>query len=105
MKDTTEAAARKAESWQSAKALLIPVCLFLACVVSAAGTFLVYNHEALGWFFLAISGTTIIACFIGLIRFQNTYRARGVFTDDDKPEQGDQFGEVDKSECSIHDRE
>lgn len=71
--------AQKAESWQALKAFLIPLTLFLACVGAAAGSFLVYNNEPLGWVFLIVSGITIILNFIGLIRFQNRLRAKGVF--------------------------
>jgi len=81
LKDLRLEEAKKADRWQSAKALLIPVCLFLACVLSAAGVFLVYNNEPLGWIFVLVSMSTIVACFVGLIRFQNKYRARGVISD------------------------
>jgi hypothetical protein len=69
--------AQQAESWQSLKAFLIPFTLFLAVVGSAAGMFLVYNQEPLGWLFLIVSGVTIILDFVGLIRFQNKWRAQG----------------------------
>jgi len=81
MNDSTVAQAKKADSWQSAKALLIPFSLFLACVICAAGTFLVYYQEPLGWAFLLIGGVTIVAAFVGLIRFQNQFRARGIVVD------------------------
>jgi len=81
MKDPRLAEAKKADSWQSAKALLIPFSLFLACVISAAGTFLLYHEEPLGWAFLLVGGVTIVAAFVGLIRFQNQFRARGIMVD------------------------
>jgi len=84
MKDPRLAEAKKADSWQSAKALLIPFSLFIACVVSAAGTFLVYHEEPLGWVFLLVGGVTIVAAFVGLIRFQNQFRARGIVVDADQ---------------------
>jgi len=71
-------AAEKAELIQSVKALLIPLSLFLSCVVMAAGTFLIYNSEPLGWIFIAIATATVIAAFVALIRFQNKFRARGI---------------------------
>jgi len=83
MTKTSKDAAQKAESWQALKAFLIPVTLFLAVVGSAAGMFLVYNQEPLGWVFLIISGTTIILDFIGLIRFQNKWRAQGILPKDE----------------------
>jgi hypothetical protein len=71
-------AAEKAEFIQSVKALLIPLSLFLACVIMAAGTFLIYNHEPLGWAFAALSTVIIIAAIVAFIRFQNKHRARGI---------------------------
>jgi len=75
--------AKKAESWQALKAFLIPVTLFLACIASAAGTFLVYNQEPLGWIFIVVAGVTIILDFIGLIRFQNKLRAKGIMINEE----------------------
>ncbi len=69
-------AAEKAEFIQSVQALLIPLGLFLACVSMAAGTFLIYNNEPVGWVLAGISGTTVVAAFIALIRFQNKYRRK-----------------------------
>ena len=74
--------AEKAEVWQAVKALLIPLSLFLACVISAGGVFLVYNREPLGWAFLLVAVTIIVLDFIGLIRFQNSYRAKGIIVTD-----------------------
>ena len=71
-------AAEKAEFIQSVKALFIPLSLFLSCVIMAAGTFLIYNNEPVGWVLAGISGTTVIVAFIALIRFQNKYRAKGI---------------------------
>jgi len=71
-------AAEKAEFIQSVKSLLIPLCLFLACVIMAAGTFLIYNREPLGWAFAALSTLIIIASMVAFIRFQNKHRARGI---------------------------
>jgi hypothetical protein len=71
-------AAERAEFIQSVKALLIPVALFLAGVIMAAGTFLIYNSEPVGWMFCAVSVFMIIGSIVALIQFQNTYRARGI---------------------------
>ncbi|MBS2001270.1 MAG: hypothetical protein JST44_07150 [Cyanobacteria bacterium SZAS LIN-5] len=71
-------AAERAEFIQSVKSLLIPLCLFLACVIMAAGVFLIYNHEPLGWAFSLVSTLMIISCMVAFIRFQNSYRARGI---------------------------
>jgi hypothetical protein len=78
--------AERAETWQSVKALLIPLSLFLACVIAAAGTFLVYNQESLGWLFLFVAGAIIVADFVGLIRFQNQFRAQGFIAKGAEPE-------------------
>lgn len=85
MKDA-QLEARRAESWQSIKALLIPLSLFIACLLFAAGTFLVVNGEALGWLFLAIAAAMIVSSLIGLIRFQNKYRARGMIVREQEAE-------------------
>lgn len=80
MQDPIREAAR-AETWQSLKALLIPLSLFVACLLSAAGTFLVYNGESAGWIFLAIAAVVIVLSFVGLIRFQNSFRVKGILID------------------------
>ena len=80
MRDPNREAAR-AETWQSLKALLIPLSLFVACLLSAAGTFLVYNGEPAGWVFLAVATVVIVLAFVGLIRFQNSYRVKGILAD------------------------
>jgi hypothetical protein len=79
-----EAEAKKAESWQALKAFLIPLTLFLACIGAAAGSFLIYNHESLGWVFLVVCAVTIILNFIGLIHFQNKLRVKGMIANDEK---------------------
>src|SRR5262249_30167935 len=78
--------AQRAESWQSIKALLIPLSLFIACLLSAAGTFLVYNGESLGWLFLAVAAATIVTSLIGLVRFQNKFRAKGMLASEPEAE-------------------
>jgi len=70
--------AEKAEFIQSIKALYIPLSLFLACVIMAAGVFLIYNLEPVGWAFIAVSGAIMASAFFALIRFQNRLRANGV---------------------------
>lgn len=86
-------AAERAEFIQSVKALLIPVCLFLACVIMAGGVFLIYSHYALGWIFVVVSVSMVLTSMVAFIRFQNKYRAKGILprflaeddTIDDKP--------------------
>lgn len=70
--------AETAELIQSLKALFIPSSLFLACVMMAAGMFLLYNGEPLGWAFAVVSLVVMITSFIALLRFQNKYRAQGI---------------------------
>jgi hypothetical protein len=91
-------AAEKAEFIQSVKALLIPLCLFLACVIMAAGTFLIYNREPLGWAFAALSTLIIIASIVAFIRFQNKHRARGILKHGTDPEI---IADDEKSETAI----
>lgn len=81
-----EAEAKKAESRQALLAFLIPLTLFLACIGAAAGSFLVYHHESLGWIFLVVAGITIILNFIALIHFQNKLRAKGMIANEEKNE-------------------
>ena len=71
-------AAEKAEFIQSVKALFIPLGAFLACVIMAAGTFLIYNNESVGWIFVAVSTVLVVSSVVALIRFQNKHRARGI---------------------------
>ena len=79
-------AAEKAEFIQSVKALLIPLSLFLACVIMAAGTFLIYNREPLGWALAATSTLIIIVAITAFVRFQNKHRARGILKHGTDPE-------------------
>ncbi len=83
MTKISESDLQKADSWQALKAFLIPVTLFLACISAAAGAFLIMNQESLGWIFIFISGVTIILDFVGLIRFQNKWRAQGILPKDE----------------------
>jgi hypothetical protein len=80
-------AAERAELIQSVKALLIPLSLFLACVIMAAGTFLIYNREPLGWAFATVSVVIIVSAIVALIRFQNKHRARGIIKQSTTPEE------------------
>jgi hypothetical protein len=76
--------AERAELIQSVKALYIPLSLFLACCIMAAGVFLIYNLEPCGWVFVGVSATLMLTAFIALIRFQNTLRAKGVLVPEDE---------------------
>lgn len=72
--------AERAALIQAVKALYIPLSLFIACVISAGGMYMVLYTEdkSPGYAFLGIALTIIISAFIALIRFQNSYRAKGL---------------------------
>lgn len=76
-----EKEAEKAEVIQAVKALFIPLLLFLSCIMFAAGVFLLRNSEPLGWVFIGITVVVSTGSFIALIRFHNSYRARGIMPD------------------------
>lgn len=71
----------KAELIQSLNAYLIPTTLFVACLIGAAGTFLLYTGYNLGWMFIACSIGIIVWAFSAFIHFQNKLRANGRFRD------------------------
>lgn len=75
----------RAELIQSLKAYLIPTSLFIACLIGAAGTFLVREGYQVGWAFIGVTAVTIVAAMWAFIRFQNKHRYEGRFIDDDKP--------------------
>jgi len=52
----------------------------------AAGTFLIYNREPLGWAFAGLSTIIIIASMVAFVRFQNKHRARGILKHGTDPE-------------------
>lgn len=72
--------AERAALIQSVKALYIPLSLFIACVISAGGMYMVFYTEdkSPGYAFLGVAFTIIVSAFMALIRFQNNYRAKGV---------------------------
>ncbi len=74
----------KAELIQGLKAYLIPSSLFVACLLGAAGTFLVREGYALGWGVIGLAALIIVSAFVAFVRFQNKLRAGGVM-----PEQKD----------------
>ena len=76
------AKAERAELIQSVLALFIPLVLFLSVVVLAAGMFLIYNEESVGWAFIGVAATMALGSIISLIKFQNKLRARGVVPQD-----------------------
>lgn len=73
--------AEKAEVRQAIKALLIPLSLFLSTVIFAAGVFLIYNSEPLGWAFIATTAIVATWAIVTLVQFQNSYRVKGMMPD------------------------
>ncbi|MBS1990313.1 MAG: hypothetical protein JSS83_07335 [Cyanobacteria bacterium SZAS LIN-3] len=71
-------AAEKAEFWQAAMSLYIPLSLFLATCVFAAGAFMVYYEEPAGWGFIGATVLIALSAFVALIKFQNKFRAKGI---------------------------
>jgi len=71
-------AAEKAEFRQALKALYIPLSLFIACCMFAAGVFMVYYEEPAGWGFIGTTVVLALSAFFALFRFQNKLRARGI---------------------------
>ena len=67
----------KAEFIQSLKAYLIPSSMFIACLLNAAGIFLISNGHTLGAVFLGAGFSIIIWALVAFIQFQNKLRADG----------------------------
>lgn len=74
----------RAELMQSLKAYLIPSSLFVACLIGAAGTFLIREGYQLGWAFIGTTALIIIWAMWAFICFQNKHRFEGRFVDEDK---------------------
>lgn len=71
----------KAELIQGLKAFLIPSSLFVACLLGAAGTFLIREGYQLGWGVIAASAAIIVSAFAAFITFQNKLRKDGKMVD------------------------
>lgn len=74
----------RAELVQSLNAYLIPSSLFVACLIGAAGTFLLREGYQLGWAFIGVTALIIGWAFWAFICFQNKHRYEGRFMDEDK---------------------
>jgi hypothetical protein len=83
--------AERAALVQAVKALYIPLSLFVACVISAGGMYMVLYTEdkSPGYAFLAVAFTIIISAFVALIRFQNNYRVNGMVGREESAHQGE----------------
>ncbi|MBK9143845.1 MAG: hypothetical protein IPM23_15185 [Candidatus Melainabacteria bacterium] len=75
--------AEKKEVIQAVAALMIPLSLFLSCVIFAGGAFLIVNHEPFGYFMIGLTAAVAVAAFVALIRFHNGYRAKGYVPGED----------------------
>jgi hypothetical protein len=71
-------AAEKAEVMQALMSLYIPLSLFIACCIFAAGVFMVYYEEPAGWGFIATTLVLALSAFLALFKFQNKFRAKGI---------------------------
>jgi hypothetical protein len=71
-------AAEKAELKQALMSLYIPLTLFISCCIFAAGAFMVYYEEPAGWAFIGVTVLLALSAFIGLFKFQNKFRAKGI---------------------------
>jgi hypothetical protein len=90
----------KAELIQSVKALMIPLSLFLATIITSAGGFLVYSGYSLGYGFVGVGLTMLTAAFVAAIKFQNKLRAKGKFrrvVDRDQPQASEKTAEPEAS--------
>jgi hypothetical protein len=67
----------RAERIQAWKAFLIPSTLFVACLLNAAGIYILYTGNTLGIVFLGMGFTVIIGGLFAFITFQNRRRAGG----------------------------
>jgi hypothetical protein len=68
----------RAEYKQALNAYLIPSGLFVACLLGAAGIFLVREGYGLGWVFMTASTAVIVWAFAAFITFQNKFRSKGI---------------------------
>ena len=67
----------RAERIQAWKAFLIPSTLFVACLLNAAGIYILYSGNTLGIVFLLLGFSVIIGGLFAFVTFQNSHRARG----------------------------
>lgn len=90
--------AERAALIQAVKALYIPLSLFIACVISAGGMYMVLYTEdkSPGYAFLAVAFTIIISAFVALIRFQNNYRVKGMVGREEAASEGEILVEVEE---------
>lgn len=71
----------KAEMAQAVKAYVIPAGGFVACLLGAAGAFLIREGYALGWLFIGASAALIVTVSVCMLTFHNKLRASGLMKD------------------------
>lgn len=93
----------KAERIQAWKAFLIPTGLFIACLLNAAGIYILYSGNAIGMVFLGLGLAIIIGGIFAFITFQNEHRANGNWkvVSDDLPEHLIEAEDVENNEEQI----
>ena len=94
--------AERAALIQAVKALYIPLSLFIACVISAGGMYMVlYTEEKNpGYAFLTVAFLIIVSAFVALIRFQNNYRAQGLVGREEAYEPGEVSNTEEDADCA-----
>lgn len=92
----------KAELIQALKAYFIPVAMFIACVLGAAGTFLIREGYGLGWLVIGAAATLLTGAFVACATFQNKLRARGLMKDKyDTPAPGFETESETETEAKV----
>lgn len=71
----------RAEFNQALKAYLIPAGGFVACLLGAAGVFLIREGYGIGWLFVASSAALIVTVSVFMLTFHNKLRASGLMKD------------------------
>ena len=67
----------KAERQQAWKAFFIPSSLFVACLLNAAGIYIIYTGNAVGIVFLGLGIATVVSGMFAFVTFHNQKRADG----------------------------
>lgn len=85
----------RAERLQAWKAFLIPSSLFVACLLNAAGIYILYAGSAAGVVFLGLGFLVMISGLVGFVTFQNKKRAKGQWKRISDPVIDDEAEEAD----------
>lgn len=99
----------RAERIQAWKAFLIPSTLFVACLMNAAGIYIIYTGSSVGVIFLGLGFAVIIGGLFAFVTFQNTRRAGGqwkqVSNSEEDFSENESTTEADDDETAESDRE